>query len=475
MKTFGSKSARRLSAALSLTLLMVPLAAYAKPMQIAMSDDVRNMCQQAEQLINSRRFDDAIKLLDKAGNLDPSCAEVHGYLGMAYQNSLKTSQAIDEYQKALKLNPQMSFINVNLGTCYMNMNKMDQALPYFQRYLQENPNAPDANQVRSYIQQAGVRTGQQNLRSLVEQGQSLLNQHHFNEAAAAFQQAVQVQPDFAPAHFFLGYSLAQMGQCQQAINELKTTLNLDPNTKEAILNIGSNYQSLGDMANAISWYERYLREFPNSPKSQEIHQRISGLRQQMKQQGAGASQSPQSGDYLSSAAMGGYLYRWTHSPIRVYIAPGAGIPGYQNAYNQILMQAFSMWATGSQNRFAFTLVPDASQCDIFCSWTGDPGQIAEGGRAVEGGLTKLSGQPMPNAEVSITNAKVIILTNRGGTSLDDNAMMKVCLHEVGHALGINGHSNNNQDTMFFTESPTVMPALSNRDKATITRLYSNPH
>lgn len=456
---------------------------------IAMSDEVRSMCMQAEQMINSRKTKDAINLLHRAQSMDPSCGEVHGYLGMAYQNSGNPQQAIPEYMKALELNPQMTFIEINLGTCLMNMNQMDKAVPYFQHYLETNPNAPDAAQVRGYIQQAGSRKGQSNLRALVEQGQSLLNSKRFSEAQAAFQQALTVDPNFAPAHFYLAYTLAQSGRPQQAIAEFQQTIKIDPTIKEAILNIGSNYQSLGDCPNAIAWYQRYLRENPGSPKAGDVRQRIQGLEQQMKQAGgqpAGNSNPPPGGfggfgqpaqgpdDYFAGAASGGKFFRWSRMPIRVFIASGAGVPGYQNTYNQDLMDAFSQWAMGSQNRIAFSLSNDPSQSDIYCEWTGDPNRVVEHGRPVEGGLTKLNGQPLPNGmDVGIISAKVTILTNRNGMPLSDNDMRKVCLHEVGHALGINGHSNNNTDVMFFSESPTIMPALTPRDIATICRLYGN--
>lgn len=496
MGTVIQAQARSIVPAAAFSLLVALVAqemAVARPVSdrrvlIAMTDEVRSMCQQAEQLINSSRTKEAINLLNKAQSMDPSCGEVHGYLGMAYQNSGNPQKAIPEYRKALELNPQMTFINVNLGTCLMNMNQPDQAVPYLNQYLQTNPNAPDAAQVRSYIQQAGSRKGQQNLRGLVEQGQALLNQKRYNEAQAAFQQAISVDPNFAPAHFYLGYAFANAGQSQRAIAEFQNALQIDPSIKEAVLNIGSNYQSLGDCANAITWYDRYLRENPGSPKSGDIRQRIQGLRQQMNSQPAAQNFQPvlpnfQPGaqnfqqpnmvqdDYLTSAASGGKYFRWTRMPIRICIASGAGVPGYQNSYFQDLMDAFSQWAVGSGNRITFSLSTDPSQSDIFCDWTGDPNKIMEHGRAIEGGLTKLNGQPSSATDVSITNARITILTNRGGMPLSDDDMRKVCLHEVGHALGINGHSNSNTDVMFFSESPTVIPMLSNRDRATIMRLY----
>ena len=445
---------------------------------LAMTDEVRGMCTQSEQLINAQRFADAIKLLQRAGSIDPSCAEVHGYLGLAYQNSGNPRHAIEEYQEALKLGAQqMSFINVNIGNCFLNLDQPQQAVPYFQQYLRENPGAPDAAQVQQSIQNAGGRKNQLDLRSVVEQGQSLLNSHRFSEAQSAFQQAITMQPNFAPAHFYLGYALAQSGSPQPAIAEFQAALQLDPAMKEAIINIASNYQTTGDINSAISWYERYLQENPGSPKCGEIRNRITGLRQQAKSMPAGASASPAASDYLANVTAGGKYFRWPpeRMPIRVFIAQGDPASGFRNSFGQDLSNALDAWSQATEMRVGFALVTDPTQADIYCDWTSDPNRVEQSGKAVEGGLTKLTAQQTNSGpDVQITRARMTILTTGGGgVPRSDDEMKKVCLHEIGHAIGLNGHSSNNQDIMFFTETPSGWPVLSARDKSTICRLYAN--
>jgi len=49
----------------------------------------------------------------------------------------------------------------------------------------------------------------------------------------------------------------------------------------------------------------------------------------------------------------------------------------------------------------------------------------------------------------------------------------ICLHEVGHTLGLNGHSANPKDVMFYSmNSDNPITALSARDKSTMARLYA---
>lgn len=451
----------------------------------ALGDEVRSMCQQAEQMINNRQFDQAVSLLKKAEKLEPNAAEVHGYLGMAYQNSLKTQKAIPEYERALSIDSTMSFIKINLATCYMNLGSLEKAVPLLQQFIQENPSSPMRAQAEAYLNQAGARSNQGNLRSMVEQGQAQLNSGNARAAIATFQQVTASNPDFAPGFFYLGYALAKEGQHQQAVDAFQKALSLDPSQKESVINIASNYQSLGDIPQAINWYQRYLKENPNSPKAKDIAGRIKALSNQMRQAGgaiggSGQNQFQNAGadNYLAGTASGGKYFRWPPAamPLRVYIADGTGLNGFNPFFKEALMNAFTSWAEATGNKLKMSLVSNPQSANIICNWTDNPNQIMDRGRLVEGGLTRLSGQPLPDGQnVNLNGATLTILTRSRSTGqmMNQDEIIKVCLHEVGHAIGINGHSNNNADIMFFSESPSIRPALTRRDQATAALLYIN--
>ena len=55
----------------------------------------------------------------------------------------------------------------------------------------------------------------------------------------------------------------------------------------------------------------------------------------------------------------------------------------------------------------------------------------------------------------------------------DRIVMQTCSHEAGHALGLNGHSPNNQDVMFPLSTEISATHASARDRATILRLYAS--
>ena len=57
--------------------------------------------------------------------------------------------------------------------------------------------------------------------------------------------------------------------------------------------------------------------------------------------------------------------------------------------------------------------------------------------------------------------------------MTENRIRQITLHEIGHALGITGHTTNPNDAMFFSVTlEDRWKDLSARDAATIVRMYS---
>jgi predicted Zn-dependent protease len=67
----------------------------------------------------------------------------------------------------------------------------------------------------------------------------------------------------------------------------------------------------------------------------------------------------------------------------------------------------------------------------------------------------------------------IVTKDFSGKAIADEEIRRVCLHEVGHALGLHRHSSNNFDIMFFSETKAGSPALTQRDRNTMARLYAD--
>lgn len=315
---------------------------------------------------------------------------------------------------------------------------------------------------------AAFAAGKKNaeLDRLFNQGLDLLNHNKAYQARALFQRAAAMDPGSAAIHCNLGLAYQNSGNLQQATSEFKTALQLAPTMPEAMLNMAGCYQSLGQFNDAINWYQRFLRQNPKAAQAEQIKDVIGILQEKA----ANPASNPQLPDYLELVTAD-EVCRWpvTKLPIKVFIDTGARVSGFRPSFRTDLIGAFDTWVAASGNKLSYSLVPAKEQADIVCEWTSDPAEVAETGTQAERGMSHV----FTNKEgIYKGTLKVLTLPALESGVLSDDDMKKACLHEVGHLLGLQGHSTNNHDVMFFTiDTSTVWPVLTKRDKLTITKLY----
>jgi len=317
------------------------------------------------------------------------------------------------------------------------------------------------------MKNAPVKDSEQTVRRLFAEGVELLKNNRAYEARECLEKAAYLAPRSAGIHCNLGLAYQNSGNINKAIGEFETALKLSSSMPEATLNLAGCYQSVGDNENAINWYGKYLDENPKSPQAQQVSDIVEALKKSLGK----AESDPHGPDYYSSVTKEG-IYRWASErmPLRIYIEPGAGVMGYFARFDNVLMEAFQDWCKASGGNISVTRVDSQGQADIFCSWTSNPQEVTVSGTQGERGSARIIAKGN-----NILRATLKILTRPflEDGNLSDDDMKKACLHEVGHVLGLQGHSNNNHDVMFFTvDTSTVWPVLTKRDKATMSRLYA---
>jgi predicted Zn-dependent protease len=183
-------------------------------------------------------------------------------------------------------------------------------------------------------------------------------------------------------------------------------------------------------------------------------------------------------NYLAAAAENG-VARWPSSrlPIKVWIKDAASVPGYRESFKTAVEAALKDWTEATNNRIRFTPGAAASGATgaaeaaaengaITVSWTNNPKDMMS---STEGGHALV----IPDGE-GILKANIILLTKQlDGKPISDAHAKHIALHEIGHALGILGHSQNSGDIMYGVINPgDTRVSLSQPDINTIQTLYS---
>ena len=133
-----------------------------------------------------------------------------------------------------------------------------------------------------------------------------------------------------------------------------------------------------------------------------------------------------------------------------------------------MKQALSDWEQASHGKISFDYVSDPAKAQITFTFTHS---LRDAVTAAEGGHTVI----VPDSKGGLVGANVSLLTvPLTGSELSSNYARRVDLHEIGHALGILGHSKNPDDIMFASVLPSNKNvSLTARDSKTLSMLYSD--
>ncbi len=163
--------------------------------------------QLTRQALRSGNFDVLEKAVVAGLKHFPQNAELNMRQADVFRMQGKTSLAMDYYEKAYGMEPRLYRAYILHGVLLEGVNRFDEAQKVYQKAVLASPFDPLS---AYYLGRVDIKNG------------------NYEEAAKNLEKSVALRPNFIQARDYLAWTLEKLGRLQEALNEYKLILKLDP-------------------------------------------------------------------------------------------------------------------------------------------------------------------------------------------------------------------------------------------------------
>jgi TolB-like protein/Tfp pilus assembly protein PilF len=179
-------------------------------------------------------------------------AYFHGKQRMAKRSSAALAEAVDHFNRAIELDPSFALAYVGLADSYI-MQVEYSGLPLDEmtekaQAATDKALALDDRLAEAYTSLGGIEH----------------NRNDYEAAEAAFQRALELNPNYVTAYHWYGLLLGEpLGRRDEALELIKMAAELDPRSLVILVNVGRVYDSVGQSDESLAWYRRSIEIDPD--------------------------------------------------------------------------------------------------------------------------------------------------------------------------------------------------------------------
>jgi tetratricopeptide (TPR) repeat protein len=217
-----------------------------------------------------------------------SAALFHFMLGYQAELAQDTDTALREYRSALKADPESHQVKARMAGLYFGLGDFSSAAQFA-----EEVGEGTGQDVQLLTQMAGILAGagkpdralrllDKSIERAPERGETyfpkgiiLLNQKRTAEAEQTVKQGLKHAPDSPLGHYYLGRISMEAGNPEQAVAALEQAIAVNPSFEPAYLAQASLYESRQEKDKAIAVLQKYLSQV--NPRNKEARQHLVQL------------------------------------------------------------------------------------------------------------------------------------------------------------------------------------------------------
>jgi hypothetical protein len=227
-------------------------------------------------------------------------------------------------------------------------------------------------------------------------------------------------------------------------------------------------EGLGQPKKALSW----LRLAGSVDPAQAVNPGMQAAIRRLEDPAVNPTGSPNAPDYLSGLT---FVTKWRRQdmPLKVYVRKNIQIPEYYDQFLIIVRDSLDQWCAATGGAVSYKLVNTKEEANMVCDYTDHRELVSSDHELGIDGNTDTRIRKQDNT-TDWANIVILVRDAPNASAFRNRTLItKTFLHEVGHVLGMHGHSPNNHDVMFLAATPEPIGKLSVRDKNTIKRIYQH--
>ena len=179
--------------------------------------------------------EEAIKIYQKALQINENSPETHFNLGLVYQNLQSYKKAVESYQKAIELKPDYHEAIGAMGTALQAQGELDEAIEHYKKALTIQPDARNHYNLAVGLRNKGaldesieqyeksLSFNEQNPEALTSLGDALWHKGKTEEGLEKLNKAVEIDPGNPKANYNLAVFLSDNNELDKALDHFQSS------------------------------------------------------------------------------------------------------------------------------------------------------------------------------------------------------------------------------------------------------------